>query len=143
MKTLNDIACNNNWIFVFSNPTKFKFLNWNLFWLNQIYIIKILKLSISLVHTQFFPSLTTLHLKKKEKATTSSISPTHLHECEKAHSHACFHVHVMFIKIINKPTFFKAIYLTPCRPHENSKINCDELFEIIWKHIRRSKKKGE
>jgi hypothetical protein len=49
----------------------------------------------------------------------------------------------MYIKIFLKPTFFNHIYLTPSPPHENLKINYDELFEIIWKHIRMSKKKKE
>jgi hypothetical protein len=49
----------------------------------------------------------------------------------------------MYIKIIKKPTFFKPIYLTPSPPHEFFKINYNELFEIIWEHIRRSKEKRE
>jgi hypothetical protein len=42
----------------------------------------------------------------------SLLSPTHIHGYEKANEHVPFCVQVMYLKIVEQPTFSKPLYLT-------------------------------
>jgi hypothetical protein len=65
------------------------------------YIIKILCVSMYVVQTYLFQSL-----------PHSLLSPTQIHGYEKANEHVPFCVQVMYLKIVEQPTFSKPLYLT-------------------------------